>query len=236
MDISIVIPAYNEAENIGSLVNEIVIQFNSESYEIVVVDDASKDNTATVLAELKQHHPQLDVITQKETFGQSIAIATGVRSAEADVIVTLDGDGQNDPADIPRMIAALSENKMCQMVVGHRKKRRDSFWRVLSSKIANSVRSALLNDHTPDTGCGLKAFYKASFLALPHFDHMHRFLPALIKMYGGDVMSVPVKHRARQHGQSKYGTLDRLGAGLVDLVGVSWLRLRSKKFAKTAHS
>ena len=236
MDVSMVIPVCNEAGNIGSLIDEIVMQFKSDSYEIVVVDDASKDNTATVLADLKQRHPQLNVITQKETYGQSIAIATGVHAAEADVIVTLDGDGQNDPADIPRLIAALSENKPCQMVVGHRKKRNDSFWRVLTSKIANSVRSTFLNDHTPDTGCGLKAFYKASFLTLPHFDHMHRFLPALIKMYGGEVMSVPVKHRMRLHGQSKYGTLDRLGAGLIDLVGVGWLRMRSKRFAKKAQS
>jgi dolichol-phosphate mannosyltransferase len=227
--ISIIIPVHNEAENIGQLIGEIGMLSLNYSYQIVVVDDASYDNTYAVLSEIKMNMPHLKIIRHKEKYGQSAAIATGVAHADGELIVTMDGDGQNDPADIPGLISTLLSNKRCRMVVGYRKRRKDSYWRNITSKIANQVRSALLKDHTPDTGCGLKIFYKSSFTSLPFFDHMHRFLPALIQMQGGEVISEEVKHRTREHGKSNYGTLDRMWAGIIDLMGVYWLRLRSKK-------
>lgn len=229
--ISIVIPAYNEADNIGPLIGEIV-QLNLEyPYEIVVVDDASSDETFANALKMKADVQELKIIQHKRTSGQSASVATGIEYATGELIATMDGDGQNNPADIPKMVEALiqSKNSKLWMVAGYRKKRDDSSWRIISSKVANSVRSFLLHDQTPDTGCGLKVFYRSAFLKLPFFDHMHRFLPALIQMRGGEVISLEVTHRARMRGVSKYGTLDRLWVGIVDIVGVSWLRLRSKK-------
>lgn len=229
--ISIVIPAYNEADNIATLINEIrQLELNS-AYEIIIVDDASSDDTYANTLKLKAAVPELKIIQHESTYGQSAAVATGIANADGELIVTMDGDGQNNPADIPRLVTALlsSKNTNLRMVAGFRKKRNDSAWRILSSKIANSVRSFFLSDQTPDTGCGLKVFYRSAFIKLPFFDHMHRFLPALIQMQGGDVISVEVSHRARMHGTSKYGTLNRLWVGIIDIFGVSWLRLRSKK-------
>jgi dolichol-phosphate mannosyltransferase len=229
--ISIVIPAYNEAENIGTLISEIKqLELNSV-YEIIIVDDASSDDTYASTLTLKAAVPELRIIQHESTYGQSAAVATGVAHADGELIVTMDGDGQNNPADIPRLINALlsSKNANLRMVAGFRKKRDDPPWRIISSKIANSVRSFFLRDQTPDTGCGLKVFYRSAFISLPFFDHMHRFLPALIQMQGGDVISVEVSHRARIHGTSKYGTLNRLWVGIIDIFGVFWLRLRSKK-------
>jgi glycosyltransferase involved in cell wall biosynthesis len=231
MIISIVIPVHNEADNIGQLIGEIDMIPSNHSYEIVVVDDASHDNTPVVLSEIKQDMTNMKVIRHKEKQGQSGAIATGVEHSEGELIVIMDGDGQNDPADMPKIISTLLDNKSCRMVTGYRKKRNDSSWRIISSKIANSVRSYLLKDDTPDTGCGLKVTYRSAFMALPFFDHMHRFLPALIKMQGGDIISVEVNHRKRKHGKSNYGTLDRLWAGLIDLAGVYWLCLRTRKIS-----
>jgi dolichol-phosphate mannosyltransferase len=229
--ISIVIPAYNEADNIGPLIGEIVQLKLACPYEIIIVDDASSDNTYANVCKMKDAVQELRIIQHKQTSGQSASVATGVEHATGELIVTLDGDGQNNPADIPKMVAALinSNNANLCMVAGFRKKRDDSSWRIISSKIANSVRSFFLRDQTPDTGCGLKVFYRSAFLKLPFFDHMHRFLPALIQMRGGDVISLEVTHRARMRGVSKYGTLDRLWVGIVDIIGVSWLRLRSKR-------
>jgi len=230
-NISIVIPAHNEADNIGTLIREIK-QLNLEQpYEIIIVDDASSDDTYANVVKLKTDIPELRVIQHEGTYGQSAAVATGIAHAVGELIVTMDGDGQNNPADIPKLVSAIldSENKNLRMVAGFRKKRNDSEWRILSSKIANSVRSFFLQDQTPDTGCGLKIFYRAAFIKLPFFDHMHRFLPALIQMQGGDVISIEVSHRARMHGISNYGTLNRLWVGIIDILGVSWLRLRSKK-------
>jgi dolichol-phosphate mannosyltransferase len=229
--ISIVIPAYNEADNIGTLISEIKqLELNS-TYEIIIVDDASSDDTYANTLKMKTAAPELRIIQHESTYGQSAAVATGVAHADGELIVTMDGDGQNNPADIPRLVNALlsSKNNNLRMVAGFRKKRNDPPWRIISSKIANSVRSFFLRDQTPDTGCGLKVFYRAAFIKLPFFDHMHRFLPALIQMQGGDVISIEVSHRARIHGISKYGTLNRLWVGIIDILGVSWLRLRSKK-------
>ncbi len=231
MRISIVIPVHNEADNIGQLVSEITALSLEDPYEVVVVNDASVDKTASILSEMKSEIPILKVISHEEKYGQSAAIATGVRYAEGELIATMDGDGQNDPSDIPKLLSVLKNNEEYSMVAGFRKKRQDSPWKIMSSKIANLVRGLLLRDNTPDTGCGLKVFYRATFLALPFFDHMHRFLPALVQMQGGKITSIEVRHRSRTHGSSNYGTWDRLWAGLIDLVGVGWLRLRSKQIS-----
>lgn len=231
IDISIVIPVHNEAGSIGTLITEIERLQLSHSFEIIIVDDASTDNTHARLLSLQADVPRLKIIQHQSNYGQSAAIATGIAHANGDLIVTMDGDGQNNPADIPRLIDSISHsnNGNVLMIAGFRKKRNDPRWRIISSKIANSVRSFFLNDQTPDTGCGLKIFYRSAFISLPFFDHMHRFLPSLIQMQGGEVISMEVTHRARIHGTSKYGTMNRLWVGIVDMLGVSWLRLRTKK-------
>lgn len=231
MRVSIVIPVYNEAENIDLLIEELVATMSqAEVYEIIYVDDGSTDNTVAVLRQAQQNNKLLRVIRHRQSCGQSTAILTGVKAANYPYIATLDGDGQNDPADIPRLYQVLIQQREISpnlsMVAGWRNKRHDSSWRLFSSKIANRVRSSLLGDNTPDTGCGLKVFLRDEFLSLPYFDHMHRFLPALILRAGGRVISEPVNHRARAHGYSKYGTLDRLLVGIVDILGVIWLQKR----------
>jgi dolichol-phosphate mannosyltransferase len=230
-NLSIVIPACNEADNIGTLISEIKQLKLAQTYEIIIVDDASSDDTYANVLKMKADVPELKIIQHASRYGQSAAIATGIAHAGGELIVTMDGDGQNNPADIPTLVSALlnSKNIRLRMVAGYRKKRDDSSWRIISSKIANAVRSFFLRDQTPDTGCGLKVFYRSAFINLPFFDHMHRFLPALIQMQGGDVISIEVTHRARIHGTSNYGTLNRLWVGIIDILGVSWLRLRSKK-------
>jgi dolichol-phosphate mannosyltransferase len=224
--LSVVIPVRNEASNIAPLVAEIRQALASIEHEIVYVDDGSTDATASEL-----RAAQVTVLRHRESCGQSAAIITGVRAAGAPWIATLDGDGQNDPADIPALFArAQADNGPGPLLVaGHRVSRRDGTMKRLSSRVANRVRAGLLHDATPDTGCGLKLFRRDAFLALPHFDHMHRYLPALFLRAGGRVVSVPVNHRPRVRGQSKYGTLDRLWVGLFDLVGVFWLQRRWKR-------
>lgn len=233
MKISIVVPVHNEADNIVSLIEEIVNAMRqAKAYEIIYVDDGSNDRTEAVLKQALRDFKALRVIRHQQSCGQSTAIHTGVKAANYPWIATLDGDGQNDPADIPRLYEVLTEEKAADnlwMVAGWRNKRYDSAWRLFSSKVANGVRSRLLGDNTPDTGCGLKVFSRDRFLELPYFDHMHRFLPALILRAGGHVMSEPVNHRSRTTGYSKYGTLDRLWAGLIDLAGVTWLQKRAKR-------
>ncbi|MGZ8175425.1 MULTISPECIES: glycosyltransferase family 2 protein [Methylobacter] len=233
MKISIVVPVYNEADNISALIAEIVRAMNqAEAYEIIYVDDGSNDETAAVLQQTQQSIKMLRVIHHQQSCGQSAAIYTGVKAASYPCIATLDGDGQNDPADIPRLYGVLMQQRKISsnlwMIAGWRNKRHDSAWRLFSSKVANAVRSRLLGDNTPDTGCGLKVFLRDEFLGLPYFDHMHRFLPALILRAGGQVISEPVNHRGRVHGYSKYGTLDRLWVGIVDILGVIWLQKRAK--------
>ena len=233
MKISIVVPVHNEADNILPLVKEIVDAMQSaEAYEIIYVDDGSNDQTSTVLTQALHDVKALRVIQHQRSCGQSTAIHTGIKVAKYPYIATLDGDGQNDPADIPRLYDQLIEQRKTihnlWMVAGWRNKRHDSAWRLFSSKVSNTVRANLLGDNTPDTGCGLKVFLRDEFLTLPYFDHMHRFLPALIIRAGGQVISEPVNHRSRTQGHSKYGTLDRLWAGLTDLGGVIWLQKRAK--------
>ncbi|MGR9099054.1 MAG: glycosyltransferase family 2 protein [Gammaproteobacteria bacterium] len=231
MQLSVVIPVFNEAENIEPLVKEIRAALDGLlEYEVIYVDDGSLDTTGKVLDRLRSEFSGLRVIRHRASCGQSTAIRTGVRAARAEWIATLDGDGQNDPADIPKLIEARDADRTghLDLVAGHRRKRRDSWLKKVSSKIANAVRSRLLRDRTPDTGCGLKLFRRGAFLELPYFDHMHRFLAALIIRNGGEVESVEVNHRPRTRGVSKYGLHNRLWVGIVDLFGVMWLQRRAK--------
>jgi dolichol-phosphate mannosyltransferase len=230
MELSVVVPVHNEAENVRPLIGEIRAALDGVvEYEIVYVDDGSSDATPERLAEAGQGFPPLRVLRHRRQSGQSTALWTGVRHARAPWIATLDGDGQNDPADIPKLLAlALDPDRKLDLVAGHRVTRKDSATQRLASRIANGVRSRMLRDDTPDTGCGLKVFSRAVFLALPYFDHMHRFLPALVLRSGGRVRSVPVNHRPRQRGRSHYGINNRLWVGLVDIFGVMWLRRRTR--------
>ncbi|QSA98301.1 glycosyltransferase family 2 protein [Methylococcus sp. EFPC2] len=231
MELSVVVPVHNEAENLAPLLGEIAQALDGvREYEVVYVDDGSLDDTGSRLLALRTEFPRLRVLRHRRACGQSTALLTGIRAARAPVIATLDGDGQNDPADIPRLWSALMELQTEQplaMVAGYRKRRQDTGWRRFSSRVANTVRGGLLRDHTPDTGCGLKVFSRELFLRLPYFDHMHRFLPALAQRAGGKVVSVEVNHRPRLAGVSKYGTWQRLWVGIVDLVGVMWLQRRA---------
>lgn len=229
--LSVVVPVHDEADNVRPLIEEIAAALDGrETYEIVYVDDGSTDSTGDRLKVLASEFPVLRVLRHRSCTGQSAAIASGVEAARASLIVTLDGDGQNDPDDIPRLLAAwrhaTSNQDSNLMIAGHRATRRDNGLKRLSSRIANTVRARLLGDDTPDTGCGLKVFPREAFLAMPRFDHMHRFLPALMLRQGGRVISVPVNHRPRSRGHSKYGLFDRLWVGIVDLRGVMWLNRR----------
>jgi dolichol-phosphate mannosyltransferase len=191
---------------------------------MIFVDDGSTDGTAAALQAARAGGiPELRVIRHERRSGQSAAICTGVRAARAEWIATLDGDGQNDPADIPKLLAARQQDSGLRLINGNRTTRRDTRLRRLSSRIANGVRGWLLNDRTPDTGCGIKVFHRETFLDLPRFDHMHRFLPALFQRAGAKIVSVPVSHRPRERGVSKYGLHNRLWVGIVDLFGVMWL-------------
>ncbi len=229
MDLSIVIPVRNEADNIAPLVAEITEAMTGlTQYEIIYVDDGSSDGTAAEILRLRAEVPQLRLLRHLRSCGQSTALLTGIKAAQGAWIATLDGDGQNDPADIPQLwrLARAAPANPPLLVAGFRTKRQDSRAKRAASRIANAVRSRLLGDATPDTGCGLKLFSRALFLDLPAFDHMHRFLPALALRAGGTVRSVPVNHRPRRAGASKYGVFDRLGVGIVDLIGVWWLQRR----------
>jgi dolichol-phosphate mannosyltransferase len=230
MDLSVVIPVRNEAENVAPLVAEIRAALGGAlDYEIVYVDDGSSDATAAELAAAAAGFPRLRVLRHDASYGQSAAVRTGVKAAQAPWIATLDGDGQNDPADIPRLWAMTRQASDGRLLIaGHRQRRCDSWVKRVSSRIANGVRARLLGDATPDTGCGLKLFPRELFLELPFFDHMHRFLPALVQRQGGRTVSVPVNHRPRERGASNYGTLDRLAVGISDLLGVLWLQRRAK--------
>lgn len=233
MDLSVVIPVKNEQDNVLPLLAEIHTALEGKfDYEIIYINDGSTDRTPQVLVEARSTYPRLRILTHKLSCGQSTAVRTGVKAARAPWIATLDGDGQNDPADIPNLMAATraaGAPANLWLIAGWRKKRRDTWIKRISSKIANRVRSGLLKDATPDTGCGLKLFKREVFLDLPYFDHMHRYLPALVLRAGGQIQSVEVNHRHRERGVSKYGLHNRLWVGIVDLFGVSWLQRRAKQ-------
>lgn len=228
MFLSIIIPVYNESGNLASLVDE--INEALESYpdcEIIVVDDGSTDQTLAELAAIRRRHSNLRIVCHDSRCGQSTAILSGVRAARSQWIVTLDGDGQNPPAEIPRLLAARRGPNDPVLVAGIRRRRNDGVIRRISSQVANRIRRRLLQDNCPDTGCGLKLFHRDCFLSLPHFNHMHRFLPALVQRGGFDVLLVEVDHRPRRHGRSKYGVFDRLWVGIADIAGVMWLNRRT---------
>ncbi len=231
VELSIVIPACNEAENVLPLAREVVAALNGLArFEIIFVDDGSTDGTAEAVLAARREIPGLRLLAHSRRSGQSAAVRTGVLHARGAWIGTLDGDGQNDPADFPALVAArdaaLREDPAVGLLNGHRVTRRDSWLKRVSSRIANRVRAGLLGDATPDTGCGIKLMHRGVFLELPQFDHMHRFLPALYQRHGATVLSVPVNHRPRLRGASKYGLHNRLWVGIVDLLGVLWLKAR----------
>lgn len=232
MDLSVVVPVKNEQDNILPLLGEIHAALEGHyAFEVIYVDDGSTDNSPRVLDEARRQYSRLRVLRHASSCGQSTAVRTGVRAARAGWIATLDGDGQNDPADIPALLAAVRAPDApagLKLIAGWRKTRRDTWVKRMSSKIANAVRSRLLRDSTPDTGCGLKLFERELFLQLPYFDHMHRFLPALVLRAGGQVRSIGVHHRQRERGVSKYGLHNRLWVGIVDLFGVAWLQRRAR--------
>lgn len=225
MDISVVIPVCNEVDNVGPLAREIVAALRDREFEIIFVDDGSTDGTAAAVRALRHDIPQARLLSHSFRSGQSAAVCSGVRHARAEWIATLDGDGQNDPADIPKLYEARHS---AELVMGNRTQRRDTWLRHAQSRVANGVRGRLLGDGTPDTGCGIKVMRREVFMDLPRFDHMHRFLPALFLRAGTRVVSVPVSHRPRERGASKYGLFDRLWVGIVDIFGVMWLRRRAK--------
>lgn len=231
--VSVVVPVRNEGPNILPLVAEIDAALAGVAHEIVYVDDGSTDDTPTRLREAARA-TRMTVRRHRASCGQSAAVVTGVRAARGAWVATLDGDGQNDPADIPALLERARTEEAAAggapvLVAGHRVSRRDTQTKRLASRAANRIRARLLGDATPDTGCGLKLFRRETFLALPHFDHMHRYLPALVLREGGRVVSVPVNHRPRTRGRSNYGTLDRLWVGIFDLAGMYWLQRRWKR-------
>jgi dolichol-phosphate mannosyltransferase len=231
--LSVVVPVFNEQDNVAPLIGEIVAALRGRiPFEIVYVDDCSRDGTLDTLKRLKAETPELRVIRHLSQSGQSTAVRTGVKAATGAWIATLDGDGQNDPADIPKLLAtretAAPDTKL---FAGWRVNRQDSGSKRWASKWANAIRSRMLRDDTPDTGCGIKLFERAAFLDLPYFDHMHRYLPALMQRAGWRTVSVPVNHRHRASGVSKYNNLNRALVGLRDLRGVAWLITRSKRTA-----
>ena len=230
VEISVVVPVFDEEHNIAPLVREIAVALRGRiAFEIVYVDDASGDGSLRALVALKEEFPELRVLRHARRSGQSTALHTGIEAARAAWIATLDGDGQNDPADIPRLLEARSAAAPdTKLFAGWRVDRKDDAGKRWASRAANAIRARLLRDDTPDTGCGIKLFERKAFLSLPYFDHMHRYLPALMQRAGWKTVSIPVRHRARSSGASKYNNLRRAWVGLRDLRGVAWLISRSK--------
>ena len=228
-DFSVVVPVFDEGGAAPALVREIAAAFGDRNYEMVFVNDASRDNTLQLLTELKAEMPQLRVLSHRKNSGQSRSIRSGIMAARAPIIVTMDGDGQNDPADAPRLGERLKASPASLALIGgHRVKRQDSEAKRWASKVGNGVRNWLLKDGAADTGCGLKAFRRDAFLQLPYFDHIHRYLPALMIREGYEIAFEPVNHRHRETGVSKYTNFGRLKASISDLLGVMWLQSRSR--------
>jgi dolichol-phosphate mannosyltransferase len=228
--VSIVVPVRNEEDNLAPLIGEIAAALDGRwAYEIIYVNDGSTDSTGDRLIELKKQYVQLRQIRHAASAGQSAAVRSGVRAARGAIVATLDGDGQNNPAFLPELIAAVEKGGgRVGLVAGQRVGRKDTGFKKLQSRIANAVRNAILKDGTRDTGCGLKAFPREVFLAMPYFDGLHRFLPALVRREGHDIAYVDVIDRPRHSGVSNYGFFDRLWIGIMDLFGVWWLIRRKK--------
>lgn len=228
--LSVVVPVYNEEANVAPLAEEVVATLRGAfQFELIFVDDSSSDGTSRALQSLQATLPELRSIRHAANYGQSAAVRSGVAAARGTWIVTLDGDGQNDPADIPRLVRSRDGAPGdIKLFAGWRIQRKDPVSKRLASRVANAIRRRMLNDGTPDTGCGIKLFERDAFLSLPYFDHMHRFLPALMQRAGWRTVSVPVNHRARARGTSKYNNLGRAIAGIADLLGVAWLIHRSQ--------
>jgi len=231
LDVALVIPVYNERDNLPLLIDEIThaVGGTGRRYEIVAVDDASTDGSLDVLRGLERDHPELRVVALAEHAGQTAALAAGFRAACSRVVVTLDADLQNDPADVPALLAEL-ERSSAAAVVGYRVNRHDSGWKRLQSRIANGVRNRLNRETIRDTGCSLKAFRADAVRALPLFDGMHRFLPTLVRMGGGTVVEVPVRHRPRRFGRTKYGMWNRVFRSFADALAVRWMQRRALRY------
>ena len=228
--VSVVVPVRNEAGNVAPLVAEIAGALKDRSFEIVYVNDGSRDATEQELRALMSERPWLRQIRHTQSCGQSAAIRTGVAAARSPLVVTIDGDGQNDPAFIPALIAALEAGALrVGLIAGQRVGRKATAFKKAQSRVANSIRSAVLKDGTRDTGCGLKGFRRDLFLSLPYFDGVHRFLPALVRREGLEIDYIEVVDRPRRHGASNYGFWDRLWIGMVDLFGAWWLIRRKKR-------
>lgn len=230
-EISIVIPAKNESENLPELVAEIHNALAGRNYEVIVVDDGSTDSTPQLLAEMARSDPRIVSFRHASSLGRSAAVHTATRHARAQRIVTLDGDGQNDPTYLPVLADRLKDSRV-GLVAGQRLGRKDTAAKRYASRIANTIRRFLLGDGTRDTACGLKAFRRDAYLELPYFETMHRFLPALFLADGWKIDLVDVVDRPRRHGISNYGNLDRLLVGIPDLIGVAWLTRRRRRSAK----
>ncbi|HXQ29874.1 MAG TPA: glycosyltransferase family 2 protein [Gemmatimonadales bacterium] len=230
-ELSVVIPVYNEEDSLATLLGELaaVLQAAGRTYEVVVVDDGSTDGSFSTLKDLKGLYPELHIIAFAANAGQTAAVAAGSRAAKGRVIVTLDADLQNDPADIPILLEAL-DSERASAVVGYRLERRDSVWKRVQSRVANAVRNGLTGDSVRDTGCSLKAFRADVLRSVPLYDGMHRFLPTLIRLQGGKVVECPVRHRARRFGRTKYGLRNRAVRALVDALGVRWLARRRLRY------
>jgi glycosyltransferase involved in cell wall biosynthesis len=227
--VSLVIPVYDERDNLEPLVTEIAAALAGRRYEIVAVDDGSTDGSLATLKALTQAHPELHVLSFAANAGQTAAFAAGFRAARGAVIVTMDADGQNDPADVPALLDALARTG-ASAVAGYRVQRHDSAWKRLQSRIANAVRNRLNRETIRDTGCSLKAFRAEAVRDLPLFNGMHRFLPTLVKLYGGSVAEVPVRHRPRRSGRTKYGMWNRVFRSFADALAVRWMQRRQLRY------
>jgi dolichol-phosphate mannosyltransferase len=233
--VSVVIAAFNEAENVEAVALGVLDAFAGTAFELVFVDDGSDDGTAARLDALCAVHPEIRALRHDRNCGKTRALVTGAAAARGSLIVTMDADGQNDPHDARAMIEALRAAPD-SIVAGTRARRRDKWSRRVATRLANRFRGAVLNDRCPDTGCGLKAFRRDAFLRLPAFEGMHRFLPALFQTYGHGLVCHPVSHRARMQGASKYTNWGRAAVGIVDLLGVIWLQNRTRRPGRVTES
>lgn len=227
---SVVLPVYNEKGNLTPLLTELVGVLGDMPHEIIAVDDGSTDGSLEELRSLARAIRGLRIVALGRRCGQSGAILAGVDAARGDIVVTMDADGQNDPSDLPALLGALDQEPSCVAAVGYRARRADGAWKRLQSRVANAVRNWITGDVVRDTGCGLRVIRRAAALRLTRFDGMHRFVPTLLRMQGGRVVELPVRHRARVYGRSKYGMWDRALRGLRDALGVRWLARRAVRY------